>query len=43
MNNSIDIDNARLICGNSHPDLCLEISKKTNIKMIDCEVIFFKW
>lgn len=41
MNNSIDIDNARLICGNSHPDLCLEISKKTNIKMIDCDVQYF--
>jgi len=41
MSDTINIENTRLICGNSHPNLCLDISKKTNIKMVDCEVQYF--
>ena len=35
------IDNARLISGNSHPDLCKQVSLMTGIKMIDCDVQYF--
>ena len=35
------IENARLISGNSHPELCRNISLITGIKMIDCDVQYF--
>ena len=35
------IDKARLISGNSHPQLCRDISRITGIKMIECDVQYF--
>ena len=35
------LNNSRLINGNSHPELCKEISKITGIKHIDCDIQYF--
>ena len=35
------LDNARLIAGNSHPELCKMVSEITRIKQVNCDVQYF--